>query len=213
MTASPMHTMKQIEAKQLSCIRQGKAIFTPVNFSLCAGHALLVAGPNGAGKSSLLRLISGTATPAEGCINWNGASIHTSLLDYVSDLHYIGHTNGIRLGLTITENLQLAGNLSQHAIKDLDEILTLLQLSADKHTQAQYLSAGQKRRIALARLFLIPRSLWILDEPLTSLDVNTQTILLQQIEKHLGAGGLCIMTSHQPIAFQMPLQQLQLAPC
>lgn len=213
MTVTPAPTLNKIEAKQLSCIRQGKILFKPVNFCLSAGNALLVEGPNGAGKSSLLRLISGTATPAEGGIYWNGTSIQTSLLDYVSDLHYIGHTNGIRLGLTVYENLRLASDLSQHPIQDMDEILTLLQLSANKHTQTQYLSAGQKRRVALARLFLIPRSLWILDEPLTSLDLNTQAILLQQIEKHLGSGGFSIITSHQPIAFHHPIQQLRLTPC
>lgn len=208
-----MNTITHLEATDLGCIRQGKILFPPVSFSLCAGNLLLVEGANGAGKSSLLRLIAAAATPAHGTLNWNGNSLENSHSEYVEQLHYIGHANGIRLGLTVAENLQLAGNLAQHPITEIEATLGLLQLNEQQHKQTQFLSAGQKRRTALARLFLIPRSLWILDEPLTSLDIATQKILLNKIEEHLAGGGMCVMTSHQPVELDHHVQHLRLISC
>lgn len=201
-----MSNIAKLEARQLGCIRQGRSLFSPVSFSLNAGEMLLVEGENGAGKSSLLRLIAGIATPASGNIFWNTP-------DYADQLHYIGHANGIRLGLTIAENLMLAAELSGHTIHDLQPALSSLSLAAYQTTQTQFLSAGQKRRVALAKLLLIPRQLWILDEPLTSLDAATQKILLAAIREHVTSGGICIMTSHQPVELNVPMQTLRLTSC
>jgi heme exporter protein A len=206
-----MNTIKHLEVKQLDCIRQGKYLFSNLSFSLQSGAALLIAGPNGAGKSSLLRLLAGIAAPAEGTIYWDGKSAQDT--SYHEHLHYVGHAHGIRLGLTPHENLLLAATLAQHRITRMDETFALLKLSAQQHTPAQFLSAGQKRRVSLARLLLIPRTLWILDEPLTALDAATQHIMLQKIEEHLAAGGMCIMTSHQPLTLNIPVQQLELTAC
>lgn len=208
-----MNTISHLEATELGCIRQGKWIFPAVSFSLRAGQTLLIEGNNGAGKSSLLRLLAGVASPAAGKILQDTASIHDRLGEYTEHLHYIGHSNGIRLGLTVAENLQLAGELAQQPIQDIQHILSLLQLDKMRETQAQFLSAGQKRRVALAKLFLIPRQLWILDEPLTALDVATQNILLKKIEEHNESGGMCIMTSHQPVHFMQQIQTLRIASC
>src|SRR3990167_292127 len=164
-----MTTIFHLEAKQLGCIRQRKFLFPAVSFSLHPGEVLLVEGANGTGKSSLLRLIAGATTPAAGMMYWNGDTVHTGLSEYTEALHYIGHTNGIRLGLTVAENLLLAGELSQQTVTNLEATLALLQLTDLQHTQTQFLSAGQKRRVALARLFYIKRKLWILDEPFTAL--------------------------------------------
>lgn len=205
-----MTTIKTLEARQLGCIRQGRWLFPPVSFVLNAGEILLVEGENGAGKSSLLRLIAGAATPAAGNIFWNN---HPTNNEYTEQLHYVGHANGIRLGLTVAENLALTAELFSHTIHDMQSILSLLQLSSQQNTQTQFLSAGQKRRTALARLFLIPRKLWILDEPLTSLDAATQKIILSNITEHLANGGMCVMTSHQPIDIGMPTQTLRLISC
>lgn len=201
-----MSSITKLEAWQLGCIRQGRSLFSPVSFSLNAGEVLLVEGDNGAGKSSLLRLIAGIATPASGNISWNTP-------DYSEQLHYIGHANGIRLGLTVEENLMLAAELSGQTINNMESALTQLQLTAHQTTQTQFLSAGQKRRAALAKLLLIPRQLWILDEPLTSLDAATQKILLAAIREHVTTGGMCIMTSHQPIELDIPMQTLRLTSC
>ncbi|HTM64219.1 MAG TPA: cytochrome c biogenesis heme-transporting ATPase CcmA [Gammaproteobacteria bacterium] len=208
-----MNHTTHFEAQQLGCIRQGRWLFSEVSFSLKAGELLLVEGANGAGKSSLLRLLAGIASPASGNILFQQQSIQDCLQDYKEELHYIGHTNGIRLGLTVTENLTLAAELSQQHISNMSDALSMLQLDQQKNTQTQYLSAGQKRRTALARLFLIPRKLWILDEPLTSLDAATQKILLTKIESHLTNGGMCVMTSHQPVNLNAEIKHLRLTSC
>jgi heme exporter protein A len=198
-------TSSLLTATQLVCYRQQRSLFAPISFSLRAGEALLVEGGNGAGKSSLLRLIAGIATPAGGELQWQGQSLK-------ADLHYIGHSHGIRLGLTVTENILLAGELAEQRITEIDPILTRLLLSAEKNTPVQYLSAGQKRRVALAKLFLIPKILWVLDEPLTSLDITTQHLLLEKINQHQQLGGMCIMTSHQPVTLSN-MQRLEVQPC
>ncbi len=210
---SDMQTLTHLEAHQLGCIRLQKRLFEPVNFTVQPGTVMQIDGPNGIGKSSLLRIIAGTATPAEGDIRWNGHSIQDSLVEYSEQIHYIAHTNGIRHGLTIAENLRLAGELSQQPIHNMDAVLGQLQLIKLKNTQTQFLSAGQKRRTALARLLLIPRPLWILDEPLTSLDTATQDLMLAKINEHLDQGGLCIMTSHHPVILKHDVQMLKLSSC
>jgi heme exporter protein A len=198
-------TSSLLTATQLVCYRQQRSLFAPISFSLRAGETLLVEGSNGAGKSSLLRLIAGIATPAGGELQWQGQSLK-------ADLHYIGHSHGIRLGLTVTENIRLAGELAEQRITEIDPTLTQLLLSAEKNTPVQYLSAGQKRRVALAKLFLIPKIVWILDEPLTSLDITTQHLLLEKIKQHQQSGGICIMTSHQLVTLPN-MQRLEVQAC
>ena len=131
-----MSTITNLEARQLGCIRQGRWLFPPVSFVLNAGELLLVEGENGAGKSSLLRLIAGAATPAAGNIFWNSRPTNN---EYTEQLHYVGHTNGIRLGLTVAENLALSAELFSHTIDDMQSILSLLQLSSYQKTQTQFL--------------------------------------------------------------------------
>lgn len=208
-----MTTITHLEAKQLGCIRQGRWLFPPVSFAFKAGELLLVEGENGAGKSSLLRLIANIATPAAGNVYWNHHSTQENSSEYAEQLHYIGHANGIRPGLTIAENLALAAELSQQPAADPSSVLSLLQLYSHQDKQTQFLSAGQKRRTALARLLLIPRKLWILDEPLTSLDAATQKIFLAKVTEHLKNGGLCVITSHQPVTLAVPVQTLRLTSC
>jgi len=200
----------QLEGKNIACFRQGKFLFDDVSFCLKPKQALMVTGVNGAGKSSLLRIISGMASAAKGNIYWDGKPVSETIENYVEHMHYLGHSNGIRLGLTIAENLLLASKISEQPI-NMGPVLDILQLSTYKHTQTQYLSAGQKRRVALARILLIPRCLWIMDEPLTALDIHTQKTLLQHIDTHLQNGGMCVLTSHQPITLQSAMHELRLA--
>lgn len=187
-------------AKQLSCMRQQHYIFENLSFDLDAGELLLVEGTNGSGKSSLLRLLTGLATPSSGDILWEGKSLHS--FSFKENLHYIGHTNGIKLGLTVEENL--------HGT-NIDAILNKLQLQQHKKTFAKSLSAGQKRKLALARLFLTPKKCWILDEPLTALDRETQKIFLSALEDHLEKGGIAVMSSHQKIELRAKVKELKLS--
>lgn len=198
-----------LSAQQLACTRQQKILFADLSFQVQPGQTLLITGANGTGKSSLLRLLTGMATPAHGNVYWNNQEITNDLSSYVEHMHYLGHNNGLRLGLSIAENLLLASEIAQQPIQ-MDQVLADLQLTAHKDTQTQYLSAGQKRRVALARLLLMPRKLWILDEPFTALDKDSQQLLSQQIDQHVQHGGMCILTSHQTVNLQSATKELTL---
>lgn len=194
-----MYSDIHLQVVDLSCIRQQRPLFANISFTLTAGDALLIEGANGSGKSSLLRLLSGLATPNTGNIFWRGENLQDARAEFAEHMHYIGHTNGIKLGLTVAENLCITQHIHQQTEKNIDATLALLQLSAYKHTQAKYLSAGQKRRIALAKLFLYPKRVWILDEPYTALDTNTQAIFHEKLASHLQGGGIAIISSHHSI--------------
>lgn len=202
---------------QLSCVRQSRLIFSKLSFALNPGEALLVEGANGSGKSSLLRLLAGLAAPEGGDITWEGHCIQALGSEYWQALHYLGHSNGIKSGLTVMENLRLSQQLAASAgpKPDIDSVLSELQLGAAKHTAAKFLSAGQKRRIALAKLALFHKTIWILDEPLTALDAATQEWFLTQLQRHLQHGGIAVISSHQPISSEhTAMQTLRLGqPC
>ena len=209
-----MDAEKKLQAINVSCVRQQKKLFSDLSFTLTAGELLLIEGQNGAGKSSLLRLLSGLATPFSGDVFWQGESIHSARAAYHEQLHYMGHSNGIKLGLTVSENLELAAHLSSSRIPSFENILESLQLSSYQNTLASYLSAGQKRRIALAKLFLYPKMIWLLDEPLTALDKHTQSIFLAQLKLHLKNGGIAIVSSHHTIHVdQAVIHTLRLESC
>jgi len=200
-----------LKIDNLSYARQQKILFSNVCLELSAGELLLIEGPNGSGKSSLLRLLVGLSTPSQGDIIWQGHSIHKNFLVYTEHLHYIGHTNGLKLGLTVIENLKLLRHFVSSSAKEIPKILSFLQLTQDQHTPVKYLSAGQKRRLSLVKLFLFPKKLWILDEPFTALDKHTQACLLSQLTLHLQNGGISIISSHQPIHIKnVPTQHLRL---
>lgn len=205
-------TILTLEVQNLSCTRQHKSLFHQLCFQVTGGELLIIEGRNGAGKSSLLRLLAGLTTPQQGTIFWNKESIETLRSDYYQYLHYLGHANGLKLGLSVNENLLLQQHLLLASSSQEQEILDSLQLSDLKHVSANFLSAGQKRKLALAKLLLFPKPLWILDEPLTALDVTTQHLFLFYLEKHLQQQGLCIMSSHQAIP-TMTAKTLRLGVC
>lgn len=172
-------------------------IFQKLSFQIQAGEAMIIEGANGAGKSSLLRIMAGIAAPAEGSVYWNHELIQQS--DYHCHLHYLSHQNGLKLGLTIEENLQLISKLcNTPPQQDIDAVLTTLQLP-NKTQLVCHLSAGQRRRVALAKLLLFPKTIWILDEPFTALDRDTQSYLLTAINEHLANDGLAMISSHHAL--------------
>lgn len=203
----------QLQVIHLHCVRQQRLLFAPISFELHSGEMLLIEGPNGSGKSSLLRLLTGLSTPQEGCILWQSKNIQSIRDEYNENIHYIGHTNGIKLGLTVTENLQLAGHLALSTMESVEDVLEQWQLSIYQHSQTNYLSAGQKRRVALAKLILFKKPLWILDEPLTSLDAHSQPLFLHALENHLHQGGMAMISSHHPILINSAVKNLRLEAC
>ena len=200
----------------LCCDREQQRLFAHLSFEITAGSLLLIEGPNGVGKSTLLQLLAGLITPSSGEIHWQNIAIQQQRESYAREIHYIGHTNGIKLGLTVLENLQLASHLALASIASerLSETLSRLQLENQRTKLAKQLSAGQKRRLALARLLLFRKPLWILDEPLTSLDAATQAMVMQLLEAHVNDGGICVMSSHQSIPFkEIEIKTLRLTAC
>ncbi len=186
-----------LQASGLSCIRDDRVLFSELTFTLNVGQVLLLEGKNGSGKTSLLRILCGFREPDAGQICWCGECISDS--QYYADMAYIGHLDGIKKELTVFENLSVALALGRPGQYPLSDALVRVQLSGYEDVLVQALSAGQKRRLSLARLLVTQNRLWILDEPFTSLD--KQGIKLTEIlmTEHTASGGLIVLTSHHDL--------------
>lgn len=186
--------------QDLSCTRGYRELFTGMNFQLQPGQVLRVEGKNGSGKTSLLRILAGLAQPADGKVLWQDKGIKDSDNAYFQNLIYLGHKPGIKYELTPVENLcmskALFGSKNENGI---EEALYQIGLYGFEDVTSGNLSAGQKRRVALAQLLLTNAKIWILDEPYTSLDVAAIAFLEDLFARHVQAGGILVITSHQPV--------------
>ncbi len=191
-----------LEADNLECVRGERRLFAGLGFQLEAGELLYLQGRNGAGKTSLLRMIIGLLPPEAGEIRWKGQSIRCNSEDFRADLCYLGHLNAIKEELTPLENLLASAHLADEALSEDDALDALEQvgLAGREDLACKYLSQGQKRRVALARLVKERRPLWVLDEPFVALDVAAVDWLASIISGHLQRGGLAVMTTHQLVA-------------
>jgi heme exporter protein A len=192
--------MVQIQAKTLACQRGGRTVFSDVNFALASGQLLELRGPNGSGKSSLLRLIAGLGDPAQGEIILEGGSAE---LGIGQQAHYAAHQEAIKSPLTVAENLQFWGDFLGGG--DLNTALAAFDLTDLAQYPAALLSAGQKRRLSLSRLALVPRPLWLLDEPTLGLDQASLERLSGLLRGHLSGGGLAIVATHAALALAADL--------
>lgn len=180
--------------------RNNERLFHSINNTTHPGELLQIRGANGSGKSTLLRILAGFIEPKEGDVTWLGESIF-KFPEYQQQLHYIGHQNGVRLRLNVFENMKLYCALLRIPAKKSHIMSVLQQVDLDhqNNKQVMYLSAGQLRRLALARLSLSPAKLWILDEPMTALDITGQHIMLKLVEDHLEHGGIAVIATHQAL--------------
>lgn len=202
----------ELEADRLECQRGGRVLFENLSFSLRAGEALLVEGENGSGKTSLLRLLSGLSRPVSGEVRWQGKTIDSQRAEYARDMAWLGHQHGVKPELKAFENLAFAAALRGEARREgIERTLETVGLGEQAEVAGRALSAGQKQRLALARLLLSRARLWILDEPFTALDTAGGELVRSLIERHLAEGGLAVLTSHQPVSLQVPLARLGLA--
>lgn len=195
----------------LACARGERLLFKAMNFSLNAGELLLVQGGNGQGKTSLLRLLTGLARPEEGEVRWRGEPIRRVSEVYHAEMCYLGHANGVKDDLNPVENLRFADGLQGRAFDQLRAIATLERLGLTRclDLPCRVLSFGQRRRVALAALLLAGAKLWILDEPLTGLDVHAVALMEGLIRDHLTAGGMVVATTHQTLNLAgIPVQRL-----
>ena len=188
----------RLEGRDLVCIRGGRDVFSGLNFSLGDGEALLVTGRNGAGKSSLLRMIGGLLRAAAGSLVLTGGNPERTIAEHA---HYLGHQDALKPSLTVAENLSfwlryLGGGESAQSALDSVGLARLAALPA------AYLSAGQRRRLSIARLLAVHRPVWLLDEPTSALDRDAQDILASLMRRHLAGGGLIVAATHGAIGLE-----------
>ncbi|MDP8052054.1 cytochrome c biogenesis heme-transporting ATPase CcmA [Pasteurella atlantica] len=196
-----MSNNNQLKVVQLCCQRGNKRLFSYLDFCWNAGDFVQVEGHNGIGKTSLLRILVGLAQPLSGEIFWNNCKIHKNREEYHHNLLYLGHLTGIKQELTAWENLQFYQKVTDSKPSDdiLWDILKKVGLFGREDIIASQLSAGQQKRIALARLWLSNAPLWILDEPFNAIDKQGVQVLTQLFEQHTQKGGIVILTSHQEV--------------
>ena len=188
-----------IEAAALQCVRNDSILFSDLSFALAPGEVLQVSGPNGSGKTSLLRILCGLGLPEQGEVRWRGIEIRSIHAEFLGQVHYIGHNDGISLDLTCSENLEFARSLADAPGRPVAAILEKTGLRDCAGLPARRLSTGQRRRLALARLLLVPAELWLLDEPFTALDPGARALVNELIGGHVSTGGAAIVASHEPI--------------
>ena len=189
-----------LKAQSITCVRGDRLLFQDLNLQVHPGEACQIQGGNGVGKTTLLRILCGLSLPESGEVFWNAASIREDPGKFQSDLVYIGHSNGIKLDLTPKENLAFALTLHLGTPDvSIDEALDRVGLSGSQHLLCRVLSAGQRRRVAIARLYLSRAPLWVLDEPLGAIDAAGVEAIENVIETHLDQGGMTVFTTHQPL--------------
>lgn len=194
--------MSVLRFEAFHCWRNDEALFEPVDFAVQTGQIVQVVGPNGAGKTTLLRCLCGLYDDYLGDVLWRGKAWRSQLYEFTQQLLYLGHNPGIKRSLTAAENLRwFFGVHSGHAIEDkIRSALFDVGLEGYADTLCQEMSAGQLRRVGLARLFISQQSLWVLDEPFTAIDVKGVAQLEARLLSHSCAGGTVILTTHQALA-------------
>jgi heme exporter protein A len=185
-----------LQAIGLAAFRGERLVFRDLDFVVVAGGALLLTGPNGSGKSTLLRLLAGLLRPAAGVLSWNGADALIDLAAHARRVAYVGHQDAIKPGLTAAENLHFAARLTGARV---GTALAAVGLEGLADLPARMLSAGQKRRLALARLALSHATLWLLDEPTLGLDAAAVERFGAMLAGHRASGGLLVAATHLPL--------------
>lgn len=203
----------QLHAENLTVERGNRTVIENLSFTAMSGEALLLTGPNGAGKTTLIRTVAGFIAPTSGTLALKGDSGDRDIAELC---HYVGHLTGVKANLTAAENLAfwteyLGGNAKGSVSDRVDEALAIFGLLALAEYPAGLLSAGQKRRLGLARLAVAKRPVWLLDEPTVSLDAASTGLLADLIRKHLAENGLVIAATHLPLGLDAP-SYLRLGP-
>ncbi|HXZ21639.1 MAG TPA: heme ABC exporter ATP-binding protein CcmA [Pseudolabrys sp.] len=196
-----------LRADELTCNRGGREVFRGLSFGVSAGEAMVVTGRNGAGKSSLLRMIAGLVRIAAGRLSLDGGPPDTPIAEQA---HYLGHQDAIKPSLLVRENLGFWAKFLG-ARSDIESALDAVDLVGLADLPAGYLSAGQRRRLSIARLVAVPRAIWLLDEPTSALDAPSQKRLADLMRTHLTGGGIIVAAAHGPIGLERA-RELKLGP-
>ena len=186
----------RLSGSGVRCVRGGREVFSGLDFAVSAGEALAVTGRNGSGKTSLLRLIAGLLRPEGGSIGLEGGKGELTLPEQA---HFLGHRDALKPALSVTENLAFWREFLGGEALDLAECLAAVGLDHAASLPAAFLSAGQRRRLSIARLLAAPRPIWLLDEPTNALDTSGQAMFAALMGDHLARGGLIIAATHAPL--------------
>src|SRR6266480_4957250 len=189
----------RLSGRGVRCVRGGRDVFSGLDFEATSGEALAVTGPNGAGKTSLLRLIAGLLTMAGGSVGLEGGEAELTLPEQA---HYLGHRDALKPALSVLENLSFWRDFLGGGAGDTSQCLKAVGLGHATHLPAAYLSAGQRRRLSIARLLVVRRPVWLLDEPANALDTAGQNLFVALMGDHLARGGLIIAATHAPLGVQ-----------
>jgi len=197
---SPPFSPAHFAGNALACRRGDRLVFSGLDFSLADGAALILSGPNGSGKSSLLRVMAGLTPPLRGALTWAGVALGEDPAAHRARLHFIGHLDPVKPVLSVAETLAFWARLGGAARGESRAALERFHLGGLADLPCRFLSAGQRRRLSLARLMASPAPLWLLDEPATSLDDASIEDLLSAIAEHRAAGGMVVVATHHALA-------------
>jgi heme exporter protein A len=191
----------RLSGQNLRCVRGGREVFSGLDFAVSAGELLAITGANGSGKTSLLRLIAGLLVASGGSVELEGGETELSLAEQA---HYLGHRDALKPALSVAENLSFWRDFLGGEMGDRGRSLAAAGLDHAAHLPAAYLSAGQRRRLSIARLLLVRRPVWLLDEPTSALDVAGQDLFVRLMRDHLTGGGIIIAATHAPLGINGP---------
>ncbi len=200
----------KLSANDLTLIRGESCLFQNLGFALNPGELLLLEGQNGSGKTSLMRAIAGMLSLESGEILWNDIPVNEQRQEFHGALVWLAHRTGLKGDLTLVENLRFEASLRPQANVDFDAICERLGIARLRSLPLRSLSAGQQRRVALARMSLADVPLWLMDEPFTNLDREGRALVVQLIEEHLAKGGMCVMAAHQDIEINATVRRVGL---
>jgi heme exporter protein A len=191
----------RLSGQNLRCVRGGREVFSGLDFAVSAGELLAITGANGSGKTSLLRLIAGLLVASGGSVELEGGETELSLAEQA---HYLGHRDALKPALSVAENLSFWRDFLGGEMSDRGRSLAAAGLDHAAHLPAAYLSAGQRRRLSIARLLVVRRPVWLLDEPTSALDVAGQDLFVRLMRDHLTGGGIIIAATHAPLGINGP---------